>query len=425
MYPTLFASQPELLPWPPAIPRPTMARRVQQAYEKYVAAFTAALAIDHPAGRYVELSEAEKAPLRAERWAVVDQFEQIYQATVVRATKPKAPRKQVIPAGMQGRLFADAWPPAFTPIADRFPHRPRVSQDLSWSTVRPLHQAQAWRYIQHNPPSYAHLLVIDYDQDGGLPAVEVWRKAGLPAPAWVASTPGTQRGHLAWALAAPVCTTSAGRLAPLRYLAAIEQAYQAAILGDKRYVGLLTKNPVHNGPDAWDMHWIDPTPRTLEQLARAVQLPKPGPKPAAVAPVGFGRKVHTFDAVRQWAYSAVSNFWGVGVGETAWHRAVRDQVDQVNSTFSESLPETHLRSIAKSIGGWVWKRFTPLTKHQLVLATHTPQVQAMRGKQKGAKRREALMDQVKEMALAGATQRAIQDTLGIPQKTVSRWLQRG
>jgi hypothetical protein len=392
---------------------------LQRAWEAYADAYTAAQAVDHPASFHAGKSDAERAQLRAERWPKVLELHAQYAKLLEKATQ--LPSRPLTPT--QPRLFADAWPEAFAPIAERFPRRPYVSQDLRATVVRPLDQAAAWRYLQHNPPAYAHLLVIDYDGDAGAPALEVWRSAGLPPPAWVACTPGTPKGHLAWALAAPVCTTSAGHLAPLRYLAAIEQAYKAAVQGDQNYVGLLTKNPIYNGEGAWHLHWVDPTPRTLEDLARAVQLPKPtAKKPSPVAPVGFGRKVHTFEAVRHWAYSAVSSYWDAK--EETWHQAVRDQVELVNRTFTEPLPESHLRSIAKSIARWVWRRFTPLTKHQLVMATHTPEVQAMRGRQKGAKVRAALLDQAKDMAAAGMCQRDIAAQLGVDQATVSRWLRR-
>lgn len=423
MNPTPFASQPQPLPWPPVISRPLMARRVQHDYEKYVAAFTAALAIDHPASRYVDLSHDEKAPLRAERWALSDKREQVYEATLARATKPKVPRKQAVPAeGLQGQLFEEAWPRDFQPIVARFPFRPYVSQDLTYTTVRPRHSAVRWRYVQYDPPSHQHVLIVDYDAEhaGAMPALEAWRAAGLPTPTWVACTPGTLKGHLAWALKSPVCSSSAGRLKPLAYLAAIEQAYRTALKGDENFVGLLTKNPVH--PD-WEVHWLDHTPRTLDELAAAVQLPKPTrKKPAAVAPVGLGRKVHLFEAVRQWSYRAVAEYWQLG--EEAWCAAVRSQVELINCGFGEPLSGSHRRSIAKSVARWVWRRFTASSKHLFVMATHTPRVQSLRGRRKGAKKRDANIDAARAMKDQGKSQREIAAALGVDQGTISRWLRR-
>lgn len=397
---------------------------VETAYQAYVTAYTRALAIDHPAGAYVFVSEAEKAPMRADRWQRAHELEHAYAQQFERAFKPKALRKpsdQRAAEPKQARLFADAWPDSFDYIAERFPHRPRVSHDLQSSTVRPLDQAAGWRYIQYNTPVADHLLIVDYDCPEGVPVEDVWRQAGLLPPAWVAATPGTGRGHLAWALATPVCTTSAARLGPLRYLASIEEAYRQALSGDPGFAGLLTKNPIHT---AWLVGWVDPTPRSLADLAAVVQLPRvnKSKQPALVAPVGLGRKVTTFDAVRTWAYREIPSFWSQGEG--AWSSAVRGQVDAINHTFVDPLPESHLRSIAKSIAKWVWQRFTPLTKHQLVLATHTPEVQALRGRRKGAAARERMPEAMQRLA-AGEPIAEVASALGVTDRTLRNWRKRG
>lgn len=433
MTPNLFEPNAPLepLPWPPEHKHGPIAKRVNDAYRTYLSAFIKAQSVDHPYSRYTTVAEADKSALRSERWAVVQTVQPIYEEILSKAFKPKAakaqktkPRFPVLAKPEQLRLFSDEWRPEFTEIAERFPRRPYVSHDLTFTTVRPLNQAAAWKYLQHNPPAYAHLLVIDYDQNASdsISASDVWRLAGLPAPAWIARTPGTTKGHIAWALATPVCTTAAGNLAPLRYLAAIEQAYNVAISGDQGYAGLLTKNPVFNGEGAWEVEWIDPTQRSLGELAAAVSLPTPGKHTAPVQSIGFGRKVATFDTVRNWAYSSVSQYWIAG--DAAWQLAVRKQVDLMNATFSEPLHESHCKSIAKSIARWVWQRFTPLTKHQLVQATHTPAVQAMRGRLKGAKKRQEALNQVLEMAAAGKTQQEIAREVGVDQATVSRWTKR-
>jgi transposase-like protein len=118
----------------------------------------------------------------------------------------------------------------------------------------------------------------------------------------------------------------------------------------------------------------------------------------------------------------VSVYWGSG--EAAWHQAVRDQVELVNRTFSEPLPESHRRSIAKSIAKWVWKRFTPLAKHQLVMATHTPQVQAMRGRRKGAAARDEHMATALARLDAGESASVIAADIGVTDRTLRNWRRR-
>jgi hypothetical protein len=424
MTPSLF-NQPnkQLLPWPPKVASARVARQLEDAYRAYALAFAKALAVDHPAGAYQDVADSEKESLRTDRWSKTAPLELAYVRILERVQKPKNAQKVQAKAAQvqkQVRLFADAWPSDFDYIAERFPRKPFVANDLSFGTkVRPIEQAGNWRYVQYNNPVSDHLLIIDYDCENGLPVSEVWKSAGLLPPAWIATTPGTKKGHLAWSLETPVCTTSAARSGPLRYLASIEQAYRTAISGDAGFAGLLTKNPIHQ--TAWEVEWINPTPYKLSDLASVVQLPKPSKK-AVVAPIGLGRKITTFDTVREWAYTAIPDFWSLG--KDVWDAEVRRQVDKVNKTFLEPLPESHLRSISKSVAKWVWKNFTPLTKHQLVIATHSPAVQALRGARKGAKKRDALMTQAKAMLDAGRTQAEVALELGVSQGTVSNWRRR-
>jgi transposase-like protein len=399
--------------------------------ERYHAeALAAYVAIDHPHSLHVGASEADKAAMREERGERLRERAarlQELQARWSKAQQRRARREELAAQdrGLQLRLFADSWPEPFSYIAERFPRRPYVSNDLSLGTlIRPLQMAGSYRYLQHNPPSHDHVLVIDYDAEAlPVPAKEAWRAAGLPAPTWIAQTPGTARGHLAWALATPVCTSHAARLGPMRYLAAIEQAYCRALHGDDEYVGLLTKNPINSS--AWDTQWIEPTAYTLEQLAEAVQLPKPDRRQrltAPIEPVGLGRKVGAFESTRHWAYSAVSGYWGAGYD--VWYRAVRTYVDTVNGGFREPLPEAHIKSIAKSVATWVWRRFTPSTKATLVAATHTPAVQALRGRQKGAKVRDEKMETALQRIASGESQKAVAGDLGVTDRTLRNWIRR-
>lgn len=368
---------------------------------------------------YAQISQTDTEALAREVRAALDSIGFGGRPKPVAAKKKAAVARVARP---QTRLFEDAWPPAFDYIAERFPRRPFVTNDLELGvTIRPIDAAMSWAYIQYNSPVEDHLLIIDYDCPNGVPVGEIWQEAGLPAPAWITNTRGTGKGHIAYSMATPVCTTDAGRLKPLQYLARIEEGYRKAINGDACFTGLLTKNPLHQ--DAWEVTWIDPTPRTLDELASAVKIERftrNRKKALVIEPVGLGRKVLTFERVRHWAYAAVSRFWGSDYD--AWHAAVRDHVDSVNRDFKDPLPEGHCKAIAKSIARWVWARFTPLTKHQLVIATHTPAVQALRGSRKGAKKREQCLDQAKSLIESGLTQREVAGAIGVTDRTLRNWL---
>ncbi len=428
----IAGAKPPLLPEPPSGLTPTTpsGRECQRAWEEYVKAYSSYIAIDHPESFWRDLSEPEKAKMRADRRPALDRTAVAYldaveradrnakrrQAKKEKATSARAPREQM-------RLFESAWPPSFDYIAERFPYRPRVSNDLeAGSTVRSRSEALGWRYIQHNQPTMDHVIVIDYDAPDGIPVHEIWQMAGLKKPTWIAATDGTPRGHLAYAIAAPVCTSDAARLGPLRYLAAIEAAYRNAVNGDRGYSGLLTKNPVH--PDAWQVDWLEPRAYTLAELAEPVTLPKLSSRKALppVEPIGLGRKVLTFDTVRHWAYVAIRQYWALGAD--AWHRAVRQKVDEIGQSFEDPLPESHRRSIAKSIAKWTWRNTTPESFALLIEATPTPAVQALSGRQKGAQKREEKMAEALAMLDAGQSLRDVAKAVGVSPKTIGNWRDR-
>lgn len=431
----------EPLPPPPEAPITGVYLDLLRTHELYLKAWISCNAIDHPASKWAGIREIDKAPLRAKRAvelaALTEQYlfglaaaEKRAKNRKVKKAKEIQKKKNLSELGRQHRLFEDAWPERFSYIAERFPRRPFVSNNLDFGvTVRPINDGCVWKYIQYNSPVADHLMIIDYDcsrnPDGseGLDVGEVWKEKNLPCPTWISRTPGTRKGHIAFALKTPVLTSDAAKLKPLQYLARIEQGYLKALNGDPGFAGTLTKNPI---ADAWDVQWIESTAYTLDELAEHVEIPRYTSKKCkkcvevAIEAVGLGRKVLTFEKVRHWAYSAVSQYWGLGA--QAWHAAVIDEVNQVNASYTVPLPLSHCKSIAKSVSKWVWKRFTPLSRQKLVDDTHGPDDQARRGAKKGKKRRDELMPRAIEMREAGATQREIAAELGVVQKTVSNWL---
>lgn len=409
------------------------------AYDKYVWAYVALHAVDSPHSFHAALPESEKEILRAERRAKLREREAAYlhlrdkcEKSAARRAKTLAKRKEETKrtAPIQAALFADAWPASYAAIAARFPHKPYVTNNPKQGTViRPLHLALEYSFIQYDPPAYSHMLIVDYDGKAGtgITVDEIWKMARVPAPNYIAITPGTgrERGHLAWAITAPVCTTDAARIKPIEYFARIEQGFVSVLHGDETFSGLLTKNPAST---SWEMEWITPNPYTLDELAASVSIPRYSNKKQKDAdveplkPYGHGRKVLTFHSVRKWSYSAVSAFWSVGYD--GWHEAVREQVEKVNAQFAQPIPASHRKSIAKSIAKWVWRNFTPSSKAYLVEATHKPEVQAIRGRMKGAEKRQEAMEEAVRRVGAGESQRSVAASLGVSQKTISNWVSR-
>ena len=243
-------------------------------------------------------------------------------------------------------------------FVERLPRRPYCTDDPAQGLlIRPQATALAYRHIQHNPPPHVACLVFDVDSSDGY---EAWKDAGLPAPNWITFNPKNSHAHYGYYLEAVVARTCAAKQKPLRYLAAIEHVLAKRLGADMGYAGLITKNPVHG--DWWTI-WHHTDTFSLDYLAEFC----PDAELAAYSRRsrkevgGLGRNVTVFDNVREWAYSAVREFWRPN-GYEVWADAVRASCESANAFGREQggpLPMSEIKATAKSIARWVWNRFTP------------------------------------------------------------------
>jgi hypothetical protein len=327
---------------------------------------------------------------------------------------------------------------ALKPFRDHIPVKPYCTDDLSAGLqIRPLQAAIGKAYIQHNGPGMIWTMAFDVDR----PIVDpktwspVWEDANLQPPNVAVQTPSTGRGHLLYYLAAGVCTTSAARLKPMEYLAAIERAYTVALGADRGYAKLVTKNPFSQRWRVWEIHG---NTYTLDELAAWVDLTSHSSPPKVEEAYGTGRNVTLFHQARFWAYSAIRDYWAPG-GLDQWHKAVLGRVEALNAQFSAPLPFSEVRAIAKSISRWTWRKITPQGLQEFVDRTHTPEQQRERGKRASnqaeiahlggkasGEARRAAKEDVRTTAvlmwLAGQTTRQIAEQLGVHYATVSRWV---
>ena len=315
-------------------------------------------------------------------------------------------------------------------FVDRIPRRPYCSDDPAQGLlIRPQATALAYRHIQHNPPPHVSCLVFDVDrkphEQHWREGYHEWRERGLPAPHWISINPENGNYHLGYLLASPVARTSAAKLKPLRYLAAIEHVLARRLGADMGYVGLITKNPVHRD---WWTTWHNHAPYPLDYLAEFC----PDADLAAYSRRsrkevgGLGRNVTVFDNVREWAYSAVRAYWRPN-GYEAWADAVRAACESANAFGREQggpLPVSEIKATAKSIARWVWNRFTP---------AGFSQVQAHRGAKggriskrptKNGKARADLLPEVIKLKAQGYSNRDIAEDLQISAGSVSNYLRR-
>ncbi len=320
-------------------------------------------------------------------------------------------------------------PPEYHFFVDHLPYKPYCTDDLTTGLrVRPAQQALTHAYLQFNSPAMVWTLVQDIDREVDS---DYFSRHKAPQPNRVVKNPANGHAHALYFLACGVCRTSAGRLKPLRYLAAIEGALCRQLQADPGFAGLVTKNPLHPAWETWNLHDHQ---YTLAELAAPLDLAASANEKAYRGDSGVGRNVTTFDTVRLWSYNAVRDFWAPG-GFDRWHKAVAAHVAAVNCQFPTPLPFGELKAIAKSIAGWTWRNITPKGLQELIQRTHTSDLQAERGRKatnqaaaglaSGEARRlskEQERATARLMRSQGKTQRAIADALGVTQQAVSKWL---
>lgn len=305
-------------------------------------------------------------------------------------------------------------------------HKPYCSNDLGYGLkILPKSLALQKKYLQHNKPQQAGWIVLDCDKAG---AFEVaGQKSAVPPPNFIVYNQENGHCHIFYGLKAPVCTSELGRLKPLKLLSAIELALIDLFEADLNYSGLISKNPTHN---FWGLQEFQEDLWELGELQDWLNL-KNQSKTKIV--VGVGRNCTIFDTVRKWAYKNVLSYRLAGSKLEIFQKAVFAECESVNSTFLIPLLENELQAIAKSIAKWVWKKYTGRLPEaqwaKYVADTHTPEIQAIRGRKggkNGGRGRDSTTTEKRAQALSmrstGMTQAKIAVALGVCQKTVSNWL---
>jgi AraC-like DNA-binding protein len=266
-------------------------------------------------------------------------------------------------------------------------------------------------------------LRFDVDSEG---AGAAWIEAELPAPNLVVVNPENGHAHLIYQLGAWVRTDfgDPSRLRVVRYAAAIERAYAAALGADRAYTGRFHHNPFS---DAYVTKIGRQAPYSLAELAQYVDLNSPTAK--AVAPQGIGRNVEIFDRLRRWAYTAVAD-WKIGTRE-AWDRVVSERAAQIAGDVGADsprgpLPENEVGHIVKSVARWVWERYTAGTP-PLLREEHIARRRAReRARQAAREAERARSKQTRAEYLARAQQRRIEAaqlrTRGLSLRAIGRAL---
>jgi hypothetical protein len=237
-----------------------------------------------------------------------------------------------------------------TLFVDRLPTKPFCSDELSNGLlIRNKVGALKKRHIQFNSPALVSWLCFDIDDKNGS---SIWYDKDLPVPSLIVQNSSNGHAHYLYALKTPVCRTQAGRVAPLRYLAAIESGMTEKLGADVGYSGLICKTPNHT---AW--RTFEPSYQAiyeLSDLAEFVTFPKKSKRFSSNS--GLGRNVNLFDRLRFWAYSWVAEYKAKN-DQTRWIEAVLAQCEKYND-FPQALPLSEIKAISKSVAKWTWTKYT-------------------------------------------------------------------
>lgn len=292
-------------------------------------------------------------------------------------------------------------------LFDSLPNKPYCMNDVPGSMlIRTKAIAVKKPYIQVNPPLMTIYFVFDVDHENSALS---WFDADLPAPLWTTQNPQSGRCHHCYKLEIPVCTSEFASIKAIKYAQAIYYAYTIKLGADLSYSHLITKNPLH--PQWRTTYWVDRA-YSLDYLADFVDLPKKIPKKLEV--VGLGRNVTMFEKGRHWAYKAIRDYMHHNSSRD-WEKAVRAQIEAINSGFEQPLPYSEVKATAKSIAKWVWQRFS---------YGDFSEIQAKRGA-KGGKAKGQAYASKRELAMqlkeTGLNNTQIAEQLGVARYTVIRW----
>ncbi|EPS6733489.1 replication initiation protein [Acinetobacter baumannii] len=240
------------------------------------------------------------------------------------------------------------------------------------------------KHIQLNSSVRKHCMTFDLDYEMSFLADE---NADLPMANLKVRNNANGHTHLTYFLKTPVFTSGNARLAPMRYLSAIESHFRERLNADPRYAGLITKNPFSK---QWFTAWANKEPYTLDYLAEFV---REDTTPEKVKPVsisyGVGRNVNLFESLRLYAYRHVLEFKEKST-LSKWYAELEIQAVNINiiENANNLLPYNELKSTSWSIARWTWQNFNE---------SNFSKIQSDRAKKKAIKTKAKILKALGEM----------------------------
>jgi hypothetical protein len=239
--------------------------------------------------------------------------------------------------------------------------KPYCSHDLQSLIIRSRNKAANFPYIQPNHAQKITWLVFDVDR--GHQSALSYEDADLPEPNIITKNPANGNCHLFYRLAQPVWTHAAAGTKAQSYYKAIKTGLTKQIKADPNYSGLMSKNPLS---DEWQTFEIHSGKFALIDLADRAELQWQSEanameKEAEAANSILGRNCSLFDTLRFFSYAKVSEYRELGISRCydMWLKAVESEAAAINKNFNTALPYSEVRATAKSVAKWTWSNYKP------------------------------------------------------------------
>lgn len=304
------------------------------------------------------------------------------------------------------------------------PRKPYCADELVYGLkIRNIAHAITHRYIQPNHPNSKLWLLFDIDR--GISPDEITDDLNLPCPTIFIQNPKNGHAHALYALEAPVHLNHDSSGAAIRFAAAVDVSLSSALDADPNYVGLITKNPLH---ESWRTYALGGS-YSLTELSEYLDLTQFNDRRKKLPEIGLGRNVLLFETLRSWSYKAIRQGWPQ---YDRWLKACEDRAQGINAGFTSPLAWSEVKATAKSVAKWTHAHLSATGFSQWQSAqgkkggvNNTPEQQSLKGIASGEARWAASEDKRTSAALmraSGMTQATIAREIGVTQKTISIWL---
>jgi hypothetical protein len=264
----------------------------------------------------------------------------------------------------QYRLFEGRATSPLDTVMDRMPQHPWATDNLHHGLHRARSKSDAadFKYVQLDSKAYVGTLLFDLDSRGALTELD---NIHGPPPNFAVACRDKYSCHVGYVLRKPVHRYEAARPGPLLKASAAERGISRMLehLGnDLAYGKLVTKTPNH-------AHWITiplhPYAYTLDELIE--NLPAGSTEPARHITLlnSLGRNCTVFEELRKFSYRAAVRAKCDNQIFERFAAQLLDVASNLNRGFDRPLSYGELRSIARSVAKWSWRRMSPEKFSQL------------------------------------------------------------